>query len=149
MKTKKIICTIGYGIILAVTVMMFFVNLNADMQSAVYDDIFGTKFTLLYELLVFLPIVIAELDLFFSVWHLLFCKHQDSRRKTILHLVSCCWSGLAMVAVLLSIVLVICRISVNFTFVFTSLLWYVVLCVLLRIIYGIVAVVEHRKYEDH
>lgn len=145
MKTKKLICIIGYAIVLLFTLIMFSLCLQIDLKVASSDDIFGAKMSLFFESLFFLPLALAELDLFFSVWYFFFRKHGKSRMKTILQIMCCSISGITVALMFVYLMAYVCRCSISFLFGYKLLLVYVLAFVLLRTIYVIIMIVEHIK----
>lgn len=149
MKTKKLICIIGYAIVLLFTLIMFSLCLQIDLNVASSDDIFGAKMSLFFESLFFLPLVLAEIDLFFSIWCFSFRKNGKSRIKTILQIICCGISGMTVALMFVYLIVYVCMCSISFLFGYKLLLAYVLAIVLLRTIYVIVLIVEHVKKQSN
>ena len=121
--TKKQIINLSFIVVLLLTLVIFNALLQANMaHSQINDDILGSKMDIFIGIVFLIPIILAEIDIFYTIKYLLL-QQVKNKNRTLINIISCILSILIITALLFCMFLnYFFSIYINYN-VFCILLW--------------------------
>lgn len=98
--TKKQIINLSFIVVLLLTLVIFNALLQANMaHSQINDDILGSKMDIFIGIVFLIPIILAEIDIFYTIKYLLL-QQVKNKNRTLINIISYILSILIITALL-------------------------------------------------
>ena len=99
--TKKRIIYLSFIIVLLLTLIIFNALLQANISySQTNDDILGSKMDVFIGIVFLIPIILAEIDIFYTIKYLLLQQLNKNKYRTLINIISCSLSIFIIIALL-------------------------------------------------